>query len=144
MEPESRLEELLAQVRKHGMRLTPQRAAVLKALATSPNHPTAEEIYQQVRQDFPMTSLATIYKTIALLKELGEIQELSFGAGSSRFDCFRSSPHPHLICTRCNTIVDIDGHAFNEITQPVAQSTGYQIFAHRLELFGVCPRCQQE
>jgi hypothetical protein len=80
--------------------------AVLKILASSQDHPTVERIYSQVRRDFPTTSLATIYKTITLLKELEEVLELGFAEQGSRYDGKRPYPHPHVICTRCGAIVD--------------------------------------
>ncbi len=108
VESQTRLEELIAKLRERGYRLTPQRMAVLKILADSKEHPSAEQIYEQVQVDFPMTSLATVYKTVAVLKEMGEILELSFSDDSSHYDGGRSHPHPHLICIKCKSITDVD------------------------------------
>ena len=105
---EDRLQTLVQKIRQHGHRLTPQRMAILRILADSTGHPTVEQVYEQVRAQFPMTSLATVYKTVTLLKEEGEILELSFGGESSRYDGHNPQPHPHLICIRCGTILDPD------------------------------------
>ena len=75
-DPEARLDEMITRLKERGHRLTPQRMAVLKILAVSEGHPSVEQIYERVKVDFPMTSLATVYKTVALLKEMGEVLEL--------------------------------------------------------------------
>jgi Fur family peroxide stress response transcriptional regulator len=118
--------------------------AVLRILATSEGHPSVEQIYERVKADFPMTSLATIYKTVTLLKEMEEVLELGFNDGSNRYDGNKPYPHPHLICTRCRSIVDPEVATLSELHQEVARSTGYRIVSHRLDFLGVCPQCQEE
>ena len=141
-DPEARLDELTTGLRERGNRLTPQRMAVLKILATSEGHPSVEQIYERVKVDFPMTSLATIYKTVTLLKEMGEVLELGFSDGSNRYDGNKPYPHPHLICIKCRNIVDPEVSTLSELHQEVARNTGYQIMSHRLDFFGICPQCQ--
>ncbi len=143
-DPEARLDELTTGLRERGNRLTPQRMAVLKILAASEEHPSVEQIYERVKVDFPMTSLATVYKTVTLLKEMGEVLELGFSDGGNRYDGIRPYPHPHLICTKCKNIVDPEVATLSELRQEVAQSTGYQIVSHRLDFFGICPQCQEK
>jgi Fur family peroxide stress response transcriptional regulator len=143
-DPETRLEELVAKLKERDCRLTPQRMAVLKTLVVSDEHPSAEQIYERIKPDFPMTSLATVYKTVTLLKEMGEVLELGFGDGSNRYDGNKPYPHPHLICTRCGAIEDLDVNALSEIPQRIARDTGYRIVSHRLDFFGICPKCQAE
>ena len=143
-----RLEEMVTCLREDGHRLTPQRMAILEILAKSADHPSAEQIYDKVRVDFPMTSLATVYKTVTLLREMGQILALGFTDDSNRYDGRQPSPHSHLICVRCKKIVDsdlgrLDGQ-LDEGAQQVAQQSGYQMVGHRLDFFGTCPRCQQE
>ncbi len=139
-----RLDELVIRLRERGYRLTPQRMAVLKVLATSQEHPSVERIYERVKVDFPMTSLATIYKTVTLLKEMGEVWELGFSDDSNRYDGNKPYPHPHLICTRCKSIVDLEVATLSELSQEVARSTGYRILGHRLDFLGICPQCQDK
>ncbi len=139
---QARLNELIARLKERGHRLTPQRMAVLKILADDEGHPSVEQIYERVKADFPMTSLATIYKTVTLLKEMGEVMELGFSDDSNRYDGNKPYPHPHLICTKCRNIVDAEVATLSELPQEVARSTGYQIVGHRLDFFGICPRCQ--
>ena len=139
-----RLETLIEKLKKHGYRLTPQRMAVLKILTESKGHPTVEQVYEKVRVDFPMTSLATVYKTVTLLKEEGEILELGFAGGSSRYDAARPYPHPHLICVRCQKIIDPEIQMLEEIPQELSQKYGFEITNHRVDFFGVCPECRQQ
>ena len=105
---------------------------------------SVQEIYQQVQTDFPMTSLATVYKTIALLKEMGQVLELGFSDDSSRYDGRQPFPHPHLICVRCSSVTDWEIGQSDIWTQQVAQESGYQMLGYRLDLLGICPHCQQE
>jgi Fur family peroxide stress response transcriptional regulator len=141
--PEARLDELIVRLREQCHRLTPQRMAVLRILAVSEGHPSVEQIYQRVKADFPMTSLATVYKTVTLLKEMGEVLELGFSDGSNRYDGNKPYPHPHLICSKCRNIVHPQVATLSELPREVARNTGYQIVSHRLDFFGICPRCQE-
>ena len=95
-----------SEIKRQGYRITPQRLAILKILAASAGHPSVEQIYNRVKQDFPTTSLATVYKTVVLLKNEGEILELGFANGSRRYDGNKPYPHPHLICLECQNIFD--------------------------------------
>ena len=141
---EARLEHILSRLRKRGQRITPQRLAILRILASSEGHPSVEEIYSIVVKTFPTTSLATVYKTITLLKELGEVLELEFSRGSNRYDGSKPFPHPHVVCTSCNRIVDPDLASLRALTEEVSQQTGFEVVNHRLDFYGLCPECQKE
>lgn len=137
-----RLEHLLHELRLRGCRLTPQRLAILRAVLSSEEHPTAEQIYAEVREEFPMTSLATVYNTLGLLKEMGAVLEVGLGHGGMRYDGLRQEPHLHLICTQCDTILDADSPELQQLSEAVSQETGFRIRSHRLDFFGICPQCQ--
>jgi Fur family peroxide stress response transcriptional regulator len=126
---ETRLCHILSKLKERGQRITPQRLAILRILASSEGHPSVEEIYNVVVKDFPTTSLATVYKTITLLKELGEVLELEFSQGSNRYDGSKPFPHSHVVCTA--------------MTAEVSQQTGFQVVNHRLDFYGLCPECQK-
>ncbi len=100
-----------------------------------------ERIYEQVKKQFPTTSLATVYKIVSLVKELGEVLELGFTDGSNRYDGNKPYPHPHLICTECKKIMDPDLSALEGVTQELMEKTGFKITHHRLDFFGICPEC---
>jgi Fur family peroxide stress response transcriptional regulator len=142
MEPQDRFESLVGKLKKSGHRLTPQRSAILKIFATSHDHPSVEQVYEIIREQFPMMSLATVYKTVALLKEEGEILELGFANGSTRYDGFQPDPHPHLICVRCHRIIDPEGKDLDHLSLELAEKYGYRLITHRHDLFGICPSCQ--
>lgn len=144
MDPKERLDKLIRKLRARDCRITPQRRAVLQVLAQSRRHPSVEQIYEQIRPDFPMTSLATVYKTVTLLKEMGEVLELGFGDGGNRYDGNNPYPHPHLVCNHCGEIVDLEVPVLSEIPGQVQEETGYEIVNHRLDFFGICPGCQQK
>jgi len=140
---ESRLEHMLGRLKEEHFRITPQRIAVLRILAGSNGHPSVETIYEAVKRDFPTTSLATVYKTVTLLKELNEVLELGFPEGRNRYDGANPCPHPHLICTKCQKIIDPDLGNLEGVTKELASETGFQITTHRLDFFGICPDCQK-
>jgi len=141
---EDRLNQMLSRVRERSFRLTPQRMAILKILAESEEHPTVDDIYRQVRIRFPTTSLATVYKTIVLLKELDELLELGFPDGSNRYDGNKPYPHPHAICTKCGKIMDPEIASVDELSEEMKKKTGFTISFHRLDFFGLCPECQDK
>lgn len=141
---DTRLDAMIARLREEGYRLTPQRLAVLRILADSQKHPSVEGIYERVRGDFPMTSLATIYKTVTLLKEMGQVMELSFGGMGCRYDGRNPHPHPHLMCLQCRNIVDADVGDVTGLCKEVSRKTGYRVVSHRLDFFGICRECQEK
>jgi len=142
-DPQLRLDQMLTKLREHKFRITPQRLAILKILSVSDGHPSVERIFEQVKADFPTTSLATLYKTVTLLKQLNEVLELGFSGSGNRYDGNRPYPHPHVICTVCGNIVDPEPDAAQNITKDIAKETGYFITNHRLDFFGICPECQK-
>ncbi|SDB10108.1 Fur family transcriptional regulator, peroxide stress response regulator [Desulfonatronum thiosulfatophilum] len=142
-ENNSRLEQMVSRLKEQNFRITPQRLEVLKILASSSDHPTVEQIYAKVQRIFPTTSIATVYKTVALLREIGEILELGFPDGSNRYDGSKPFPHPHVICTKCRKILDPDLTSLRDVNQEVSQRTGFRITTHRLDFFGVCGECQE-
>jgi len=144
LSPQQRLDDIIGKLRQRACRITPQRVAILKIFLSSDEHPSVERVYEQVRVDFPTTSLATVYKTVALLKEIGEILEISFADGRNRYDGLKPYPHPHLICTRCKSIMDPEVSLLEQLQAEVAQSSGYLVLSHQLEFFGICPACQQK
>jgi Fur family peroxide stress response transcriptional regulator len=137
-----RIDQMLSKLKDHDFRITPQRLAVLKVLAASEGHPSVERIYESVSSQFPTTSIATIYKTVALLKQENEVIEISFPDGSNRYDGNKPYPHPHLICTRCKKIIDPDLSSLEDLAKEVIKETGFQITTHRLDFFGLCRECQ--
>jgi Fur family peroxide stress response transcriptional regulator len=142
--PTNRLEHLVAWLQEREHRLTPQRIALLQLLAESREHPSAAQLYRQLKERFPTTSPATVYKTLALLKEMGEVLELGFSDDDNRYDGNKPYPHPHLVCVRCHKIIDPEVKLLKTVEQEVAEVSGYKIVGHRLDLYGICPECQSK
>ena len=101
-------------------------------------------MYEQVREHFPTTTLATVYKTLALLKEMGEVLELEFSGIENRYDGNNPHPHLHLMCIKCRRIIDPEIDLLGNVPTKVARSTGYEIIGQRFDIYGICPQCQQK
>jgi Fur family peroxide stress response transcriptional regulator len=140
--PQNRLNQMVAKLRAQNLRLTPQRLAILRILAPSEGHPSIEEIFDRMKVDFPTMSLATVYKTMTLLKELDEVLELGFPEGVNRYDGSKPYPHPHVICLKCKKIIDPELGSLQPLIEAAGKETGFRIFSHRLDFFGLCPECQ--
>jgi Fur family peroxide stress response transcriptional regulator len=136
-----RYEAIIKKLKDHGHKLTPQRLAIARILAKSEGHPSVETIHEQIKADFPTMSLATVYRTILLVKSFGEVLELGFPDGSNRYDGNRPNPHPHVICIKCKKIVDPDLDSLDEMQKEVALETNFKILSHRLDFFGICNNC---
>ena len=139
-----RMDHMVSKLREHEFRITPQRMAVLRVLAASKGHPSVEMVYENVRREFPTTSIATIYKTIHVLKQINEVLEIAFPNGRNRYDGNKPFPHPHVICLRCQKIIDPDLETLKDMTAEVANETGFDILAHRLDFFGICDNCKMK
>jgi Fur family peroxide stress response transcriptional regulator len=139
-----RFDSILKKLRDNDHKITPQRMAIIKILAKSAGHPSIETIYEQLRGEFPTTSLATVYRNVLLVKSMGEVLELGFPDGSNRYDGNKPYPHPHVICTRCHRIIDPDLSGLKDMTHEVAKETGFEIQTHRLDFFGICPECRKK
>ena len=139
-----RFETIVRKLRDHGHKITPQRLAIARILATSEGHPSVEHIHARIAEDFPTMSLATVYRNIVLMKSLGEVLELGFPDGSNRYDGNKPYPHPHVVCTKCKKIVDPDLESLDEMKDEVARETNFKILHHRLDFFGICSDCSTE
>ncbi len=133
--------QILRQLKDKGVRFTPQRQAILEFLLRTNIHPTAEDIYQDVKAKFPGVSLGTIYNTLNMLKEHGHILELSYGDMSSRFDG-NAQNHYHVVCSYCGKVVDFH-RPLIRLEEEAEQRTGFQVMGHRMEFYGICSECRK-
>ncbi|MEY9096332.1 Fur family transcriptional regulator [Paenibacillus sp. RC84] len=134
------LEEALAKLKTTGVRMTPQRYAILTYLFDSFNHPTADEIYKALESKFPNMSVATVYNNLKVFIDAGLVRELTYGDDSSRFDADLSD-HYHARCQVCGKISDFDYSPIVDVEHVAAQQTGFRVGGHRLEVVGLCPDC---
>ena len=121
-------------------RMTPQRKVILEELRKSKSHPTADEVYVQVRRKLPRISLATVYRNLELLSENGLVRRITSGPGPMRYDG-GLAPHFHVRCVVCGAIEDVMLQLDERIDAVAAQQTGYEVMGHELEFSGVCPAC---
>lgn len=143
-DPKKRFKTIIQKLRDNGHKITPQRMAIVKIIARSEGHPSVEMIHDQVKENFPTMSLATVYKNILLLKSLSEVLELGFPDGSNRYDGNNPDSHPHVICIKCKKIIDLETDSLDEMKEEVELETDFKIVNHRLEFFGICSNCIKE
>jgi Fur family peroxide stress response transcriptional regulator len=129
-------------LRNKGYKATPQRIAICRIAMNSREHPTAKSIYDKVKKVHPTVSLATVYKTLEVLRDLNLIQELNFSKGQARFDSY-VKPHVNLICLHCGNIEDLDDPTAREISDRVSVATKFIPNGQRIDVYGVCPKCSK-
>jgi len=134
------LDAALEKLKSTGVRMTPQRYAILSFLLESMSHPTADEIYRALADKFPSMSVATVYNNLKVFIEAGLVRELTYGDDSSRFDADMSD-HYHAICNRCGKIADFEFPPLTEIERAAATHTGFRVHGHRMEVYGLCGDC---
>jgi Fur family peroxide stress response transcriptional regulator len=137
----SRVQHALEQLKMNGVRITPQRHAILSYLMESMAHPTADEIYRSLEPRFPNMSVATVYNNLKMFIEAGLVRELTYGDSSSRFDADVSN-HYHIICEKCGKIKDFTYSLLDDVERKAEEMTGFEVHGHRLELYGVCEDCR--
>ena len=135
-----RVEELVRKFRDHGYKMTPQRRAILEAISAAPSHPTAEQIYETVRERMPYTSLATVYNTLRELVTIHELQELDLGSGVRRYE-LAEQEHAHMVCLCCGQIQDLSGD-FDELKSLFRQQDGFEPLHYALTVYGYCADCR--
>lgn len=123
-------------------RNTRQRQVILEELRKLNTHPTAVGLYEIVRRRLPKVSLGTVYRNLELLAQIGAIQKLDFARSKARFDG-NPDRHHHVRCTGCGRVDDIQGPTLDLSGVKDNDCRGYEILDYRLELVGVCPRCQR-
>ena len=140
----ARYDVIAKKLKESGNKLTPQRLVIARILSESEEHPSVEDIYNQLRRKFPGISQATVYRNIMLLKSLGEILEIGFAGGSTRYDGKKPYPHPHVVCLKCNKIIDPDLESLHDMTKEIIDESGFEIVTYRLDFFGICPECKEK
>jgi len=130
--------------REHGLRRTPQRLAIARAVAANDRHPTVQDVHTMVRGDFPTMSLATVYNTLRSLVNAGVIADLPF-AGGARFDS-DPSPHINLVCSDCGSIVDAHEYdpMLTRLTRSVSSRPDFRVDGHRFDFYGRCASCARD
>ena len=136
-----------------GFRITLPRQAILNYLSTNKGHPSAEDIYIAVHSQFPRIGLATVYRTLELLVQMGFVAKLSFGEGKARYELAvnsrKDAQHYHLICVNCRQVIDCASSVekqeeiFSKIEKELAKKFNFKINSRRIQFLGLCSRCQK-
>lgn len=120
-----------------------QRECIREYIQKCKEHPTADQIYAEIKKEFPNISLGTVYRNLSLLVELKEISKISTGNSPDRFD-YNTTPHSHFICTHCHCIQDITAEDFDCILKKVADKIDGEITNQTTTFYGVCSHCLEE
>ncbi len=136
------IESIIRRYREMGIRLTPQRLAILRSLEGDKSHPSAIDIYNRLKEDYPSLSLTTVYNTLQVLKEMGEVLELSLNPGKSLYDP-ETSPHGHVYCIECERVDDLPKVEPPEEVLKSATDLGYEVREVATFIYGVCKRCRE-
>jgi Fur family transcriptional regulator, peroxide stress response regulator len=136
-----RIEAFSARCREHGLSVTPQRRAVMRALLASEAHPRAEDIYDAVRAEHPTISLATVHRTLETLCQIGEARKVTALHHSARYDG-NVRPHHHLVCVGCRRIVDVDAPEFDHILAGHDQLGEFEVLGCSVEIHVRCGACR--
>jgi Fur family peroxide stress response transcriptional regulator len=137
---EKKLEQLKKICRQQGIPLTVQRWVVLEALADRRDHPTADQIFEAARNKIPGISRTTVYRILKTLVRMGMARKLSHPGGIVRIDP-NTERHHHLVCLRCDRIIDFDPPAPDQISLPEAYTVDFEVLDYSILFSGICSHC---
>jgi len=135
---------LIAALRKQGYRLTPQREMIVQAIAHAGRHVTAEEILKQVQARTTAVNVATVYRTLELLAELGLVSRCDLGSGKMYYATLRHGPHGHLVCRQCGRVVDADYRLIEPLAEQLQEQYGFDADLNHFAIPGLCADCRSK
>jgi Fur family peroxide stress response transcriptional regulator len=141
-EVERRIQRLLDQCRRRGMKITHQRMEIFRELASTGEHPDAESIYRQLRKRMPTISRDTVYRTLSALVDQGLVQKVEPHSEGARYDA-NPDRHHHFICTVCGSISDFCSNALNRLPIPKSVQAMGQIEVAQVQVRGICRACMK-
>lgn len=131
-------------LREKDLKLTSQRELILRTFLAHPGHQSVEELFQKARGKMPHVGFATVYRTLKHLAQCGLARELDFGDGRIKYEPnFNRRHHDHMICTRCGMNIEFLNPRIEELQEQVSHKHGFKITSHRLQLYGLCQKCQK-
>lgn len=134
---------LIDELRSRGLRITPQRAIILEAIESLSGHVTAEDVFASVQAVNNYINLATVYRTLDLLKELDLITESDMGTGATQYALRTHGPHHHAICRSCGRSFEFAHELLGPVIDQLSGDYGFMADAHHIVIFGWCETCQQ-
>jgi len=135
------MEDIALIFKEKKLKLTPQRLAVYNYLMNTNSHPSADTIYRDIHVQYPTMSLATVYKALKTLVDVGLIQEINVGEGNFRYDG-TSSDHAHLQCLSCGKVDDFKDFSLENLNSLAQENTDYKICSNKIYFYGYCKDCQ--
>ena len=135
------MDQIAAIFKEKKLKLTPQRLAVYNYLMNTCSHPSADVIYKDIHIQYPTMSLATVYKALKTLVEVGLVQEINVGEGNFRYDG-TSYSHPHIQCLKCGKVDDFNGLDLDNLNSLAQKNTNYRIVSNKVYFYGYCKDCQ--
>jgi Fur family transcriptional regulator, ferric uptake regulator len=125
-----------------GLKSTKQRDMILDCFLSCDQHLSTEELYLKLKESMPGIGFATVYRTLKLFAESGIAREIQFGDGQTRYEHLHAGEHhDHLVCTRCGAIMEFENETIEKLQAEVARNHGFTITNHKLELYGICAKC---
>ncbi len=137
-----RLQRFEALCRERGLPLTVQRRDILKAVLERDDHPSADQIYETVREHIPGLSRTTVYRVLDMLVELDVIRRLQHAGSGARFDG-KIQRHHHLVCRKCGCIIDIETSSLDGLRVPAGERQGFEIEDYSVHFVGLCQECRR-
>lgn len=129
---------------REGRKSTRQREIILDLFLSSQHHPSIEELYRELRAQHPNIGYATVCRTLKLFAGSGIASEIRIGDGQTRYEHIAvGDHHDHLVCTRCGKIAEFENKTIEKLQVDVADSLGFLIKSHKLELYGLCAGCRK-
>ena len=135
--------KITTELKKHNYKLTKQRQAVIATIITSQDQFTPARIYEKLHQKSPEIGLVTIYRTLAILSELGLVCELHTSGDCPTYTIGAPQHHHHLVCSKCGRVADFSGHNLEGLEERLTRESGFRIDNHILEFIGLCLPCQK-
>lgn len=127
---------------EQGLKSTNQRNIILDEFLRL-EHPSTEDLYQNLRKKHPNIGYATVHRTLKLFADCGLASVRNFGDGAQRFEvCSEDEHHDHLVCTECGLIIEFENKQIEHLQEQVAESHAFTVLDHRLELYGLCSKCR--
>lgn len=118
-----------------------QREAIKEFLIHRTDHPTADTIYDQIRETYPNISMGTVYRNLALLEKIGEIKKITTGAGAADHFDGNITPHNHFVCTTCHRVMDLEMDNIDFIKETAAKNFPGTIDNYITHFYGTCKDC---
>jgi Fur family ferric uptake transcriptional regulator len=137
-------QSLIAELRARGHRLTPQREMILQAVAHAGRHVTAEEIFERVQEKTRAVNIATVYRTLDLLVELGMASRADLGDGKVSYSSELHGQHIHLVCRRCGRVIEAGHELVAPLEAKLAEEHGFEADLGHFAIPGLCSKCRSE